>query len=400
MNSPQLSIKIYDENGDLLGYLIIDSTINNSSCGGVRMHSNVSEEEIRGLANAMTLKFGFLGLPKGGAKAGIIADSTLPMEQNIKRLSSFGRSLAPLIKNRIYIPGQDLGTTESAVRTIWQGAGLEYEASGHEISGIHTSYTVSACAAAAIKFQGLDIAACKIAIEGFGSVGSHTARNLSERGAKIVGISTIEGAVYNNNGFDIEALITGRENFGDSFVKFITNGQKISHEELLQLDLDVLIPCARAWTIHSDNVDKIKARIVCPGANIPVTASAEKILFDNSVLYIPDFVANSGGVLGSPMRYLGLSEAKMKKYIDEIFEVKVGTLLRQARENNMTLAEFARLSASKKFEITKKMHERKGKVKIRSIVSGLLRKMPFTKIMASFYAGKYIENMILSDFSN
>lgn len=394
--SPHVVLKIYDKDSKLLGYLVIDSTINNSSCGGIRMHADLIEEEVRSLANAMTLKFGFLGLPKGGAKAGIIADPKLPFNRKMEKLQSFGRSLAPLLKNRIYIPGADLGTTEDDIRVICQEAGVTYKVSDAKSLSIYTGYTVYASVLASVGYLGLDPASCKIAIEGFGKVGSQVANILFQKDAKIVAVSTIDGAIYNPNGFTVPRLIAAKEIHGDSFIKYINEGEKISQEQLLNLDVDVLIPCAEAFVIHAGNAQDIRAKIVCPCANIPVTDEAERILFDRKILYVPDFIANSGGVLGSAARYVGLSHGQIENIINETFKAKIKALLERSEKSNVSLYNIAKTQAYKKFHSIKEIYERKGRARFfKGVASNLLRNMPFTKFMTASFASRWIRNMIL-----
>ncbi len=204
-HNTELIVEVRRE-GRFFGVLAIHSCFQGSARGGIRIAQDVSVEEIRELAEDMTLKFGFLGLPQGGAKAGIRADPDAPEEQRFACLKAFGQALLPLLRTKVYLPGADMATTAPMIRRMLVELGvrvpareLRGERSGHFTAlGVLTGIRH---AAGAIQ---LGLRGATVAIEGFGKVGAPLARMLAAAGAKIVAVSTSHGALYRPDGLDVE----------------------------------------------------------------------------------------------------------------------------------------------------------------------------------------------------
>ncbi len=202
-------------------------------------------------------------------------------------------------------------------------------------SGWDTSLTVIASAKAAAIFQGLDLSKSTVAIEGFGKVGSPVAQGLYRLGSKVVAISTSRGALYSPDGLDITKFLKMSYRFGTKIVDNYKGAERIDKEKLFELNVDVLLPCARHHSINMRNALKIKARLIIPGANISITEEAEGLLFQRGVLCVPDFVSNSGGVLGGTMEFAGLSQSTIVNFINHSFSEQVSIIIEKARKEDV-----------------------------------------------------------------
>lgn len=313
--------------GDI-GYLVIDSVIEEAAIGGIRYAANVSVEEVSGLAQAMSYKCGFLNIPMGGAKAGIPARADLTPAMRREMLRTFGRSLGPLIRAGIYSPGQDIGFSVDDLNAVHAGAGLQPVDSPYN-GAFYTAMTVVESAAAALAQQGHTIAGKRFAIEGLGGVGSYIAQLLNERGGIVVGISTINGALYHQRGLNVSWLLQLRRHYGDTLIAHYTDAEHIPLHELLTVDVDVLIPCARPGTIHSGNVSAVRASTVVPASNNPVTHDAESTLHERGIVLFPDFVANAGSVLAGTLITQGFDDPEVQDIIRDEYAQRVRNLLQR-----------------------------------------------------------------------
>jgi len=326
-----------DEGANLQGYLAIDSTVNGRSYGGVRMAPDLSPDSITQVAGVMTLKHGFLGLPVGGAKAGIAADPEIPLERKSEILKNFGQAIRPWLQTKSYIPSADLGTTEDDIRFMLTANGLKVPPRSltHRLSGLYTGITVFAAAIRAAQHIGLDLNQASVAIEGFGNVGTSAAQAFWKNGIRVVAISTTQGAIYDEAGLDVGELIKLRDQVGSQVVKFFPRGDKVDNSRLSELNVDILSPCAQSDSITSNNASRVAARIICPGANAPTTPEAESILFQRGILSIPDFVANCGGVLGISMKRTGLKEDFVRGFLEQKIGQQVTKVIQAAEKENV-----------------------------------------------------------------
>ena len=345
------------DGNDTLGYIAIDSTVDGRARGGLRLMPDVDEAEVRGLARAMTLKYGFLGLPQGGAKAGVRGDPEAAPEERKARLAAFARLVAPVLRSGVFTPDTDMGTTRADIVHVLSVAGIDTAprrgSSGR--SGFYTALTVRAAARVAARAAGIELAGATVAIEGFGSVGASLAMLLREEGARVVAVSTTAGAVYAADGLDVERLTTMARSEGsgvvEAYARTAPNARLIGRAELLTLPVDVLCPCARHGSVHDGNVGSVRARAIAPGANNPITPTAERQLVAGGVVCVPDFVANSGGVLGGTMEFAAVSEPTIMEFVDTHFAARVGWLLAEsARTGETTRAVAERLALSRRLE--------------------------------------------------
>lgn len=336
-----------------LGFLVIDSLVAGRSCGGLRLMPDVDEAELRLLAHDMTLKYGFLGLPQGGAKAGVLGDPEAPREVRWARLEIFARALAPLLRSRLYVPGTDIGTANADLRHLLASAGVPVrrrELRGTR-SGYYTALTVFSAARQACRHRGLALPGLPVAVEGFGHVGAELARLFHDAGATVVAVSTSHGAIYAPAGLDVPPLQSLASSHGSRFVERYPAATRLDPAALLELPVTLLCPCARHHSLHEANSARVQAQLVVPGANSPLTPAAERLLASRGILCLPDFVCNSGGVLGGTMEFAGLTEAQIRRFVDAQFEPRVAAFLQEAERRGVTPREVAEPLALRRFAL-------------------------------------------------
>ena len=312
--------------------------------GGVRFHPNVNLDEVKALSIWMTIKCCVAGIPYGGGKGGITLDPRDYSEAELERISrAYSEAISPLIGEKIDIPAPDVNTNgkimswmvdayENVVKKSAPGVftGKPVEFGGSLARTEATGYGVNFAAVQALEKLGKDVKGATYAIQGFGNVGYHTGYYAHKAGAKVVAVSTVDVAIYNENGLDMEALFKEFQEKG-----FITNeagyGKEISNAELLALDVDVLAPCALENQLTSENAGKVRAKIVVEGANGPTTPEADAILRQNGVLVVPDILANCGGVVVSYFEWVQNLQGYYWEF-DEVQEKETVVLRRAFRD--------------------------------------------------------------------
>ncbi len=324
---PNKIIHIYDPHSGLKAILVIDNIAAGPAIGGVRMAADVTVDECRRLARAMTLKNAMAGLAHGGGKAVIQADPNLPAADKNTLIRTFAHAIRGI---EDYIPGPDMGTNEismALVRNITgRSVGLPREVGGIPLDEIGaTGYGLAIALEAAEACTDFNLDGARIVLEGFGSVGQHAARFLAERGARLVGVADSGGVRLCAEGFDLAALLAFKR-AGNSVVDF-AGGERGNSDELITTECEVWIPAARPDVIHEGNADLFNTKIVAQGANIPATPGAERRLAERGVLVIPDFVANAGGVICAAVEYHQGSEQQAMSTIADKIRANVTAML-------------------------------------------------------------------------
>lgn len=291
------------------GYRVIHSTILGPSKGGIRFDPGVNLDEVKALAAWMTWKCAVVDIPYGGAKGGVTCNPREMSAGEIERLMrAYTQSMSDVFGPDQDIPAPDMGTgpremawlmdqysrnkgmTVSAVVTgkpIVMGGSLgRTEATGRGVM------VTSLAAMEKLKINPYK-ATC--AVQGFGNVGSWASLLLAERGLKIVAISDLVGAYYNENGIDIDKAIAHRDANKGS-LETLANVQPISNEELLTLPVDLLVPAAKEDVITHANAKNIQAKLIVEGANGPTSSKADSIIYEKGISVVPDILANAGGV--------------------------------------------------------------------------------------------------------
>jgi len=307
----QVAVPLRRDNGDVemyKGYRVQYSTTRGPSKGGIRYHPDIDLDETIALAMLMTWKCALTNLPYGGAKGGIAVDpATLSASENERLTRRYTSEILPIIGPERDIPAPDVGT--DGQNMAWMMDTYSVNA-GFSVPGVVTgkpivlggslgriSATGDGVAIAtreALRSKGIDIEGATVAIQGFGKVGYWAAIALEAMGMKVVAVSDVNGGV---TGFpSVDALY---QHFLANKDLNFPGSESITNQELLQLDVDVLIPAALADAITGDTADGVRAKIVVEGANGPTTPQGDLILANNGVLVVPDILANSGGVIVS-----------------------------------------------------------------------------------------------------
>jgi glutamate dehydrogenase/leucine dehydrogenase len=263
-----------------------------------------------------------------------------------------------------------MGIQSEDLRIILEAAGQKASATYKDRSGFLAAFGVFNVLRAAANHLQLPIEKMRIALEGFGNVGQPLADQLNSAGARIVGVSTFSGGIYHPKGLDINRLKRLAEVHGDDSVKHYYDAEKIERSEMFHLPVDVLIPGARAWSIHKDNAASIPARLVLPAANIPVTLEAEEILHQKGCLIIPDFVSTGGTAIGSGLICQGYSFNEALTIMERIYGVHMERLFKIYKAGNLSLIEQGRRIAFKRYSKIQQENRRRER-KMGLIVSKL-----------------------------
>jgi glutamate dehydrogenase (NAD(P)+) len=311
------------------GYRVTHNIARGPSKGGIRYHPDVTLDEVKSLAMWMTWKCSLMGLPFGGAKGGVICDPKTMSRSELERMTRrFTSEIINEIGPEKDIPAPDVGTNAATMAWIFDTYSMN---KGHSVLGVVTGKPLTIggslgreeatargalfCLSSALESEERSLDGIRIAVQGFGNVGSYFAKFAAEEGAQVVAVSDSSGGIYNPNGVDIAAAFAHKRSGGS--LSEMKGGDAITNEELLVLDCDALAPCALEQVITPDNADQVKAKILVEGANGPVTPAADDILEGNGVLVLPDVLANAGGVVVSYFEWVqGLQEYFWKE--DEV----------------------------------------------------------------------------------
>jgi glutamate dehydrogenase (NAD(P)+) len=289
------------------GYRVHHNVDRGPAKGGIRYHQGVTIDEVKALAMWMTWKCAVVGIPYGGAKGGVIVDpkklSRVELENLTRRYTS---EISILIGPDRDIPAPDVNTNAQIM--AWMMDTISMHA-GHSVPAVVTGKplgiggsegrpeaTGRGCmltTMAALKHLGIRPEDTTVAVQGVGNVGYTTAKLLAEQGCKVIAVSDSNGACYNEGGIELDEVVREKELNGRLRQKVC---EFISNDELLELPVTVLVPAALENQIHRGNANRIKAKVICEGANGPTTPEADEILHDKGVFLIPDILANAGGV--------------------------------------------------------------------------------------------------------
>ena len=348
----EVSFPVKLDNGTVKTFVGYRSQHNNAVGpfkGGLRFHPDVTKDEVKALSTWMTFKCSVAGIPYGGGKGGMAINPKDYSKAELERISKgFAKAISPIIGEKVDIPAPDVNTNGQimswmvdayeevagkSTKGVFTGKPLEFGGSLARTEA--TGYGVHLTAKKALAKLNIDVKGATYAVQGFGNVGFYTAYYAHKDGAKIVAFSNSDVAIYNENGIDMEAIIKDFEENG----RIAANkgyGKDITNAELLELEVDVLAPCALENQITSENADRIKAKVVAEGANGPTTPEADEILFKKGIVVIPDILANSGGVVVSYFEWV----QNLQSYYWPFEEVqqKEDALLSGAFEDVWTLA--------------------------------------------------------------
>ncbi|MGH9669018.1 MAG: Glu/Leu/Phe/Val family dehydrogenase, partial [Terriglobales bacterium] len=276
--------------------------------GGIRYHPNVTYDEVQALASWMTWKCATVNIPFGGAKGGIICDPKHMSKDELERLTRrYAYEISPIIGPAVDIPAPDVYTDAQVMAWIMDTYSMTH---GHSAPGVVTGKplflggsqgrneaTARGCVfviRAACEVKKIDMAKTTSAIQGFGNAGSIAAELLAKQGVKVIAVSDSSGGILNRNGLDVPAVVAHKQKTGS--VSGFPGAERITSEEVLELECDILVPAALENQLTLANASRVKAKIVAEAANGPTTPGADAILYEKGVLVLPDILANAGGV--------------------------------------------------------------------------------------------------------
>ena len=338
--------------------------------GGIRFHPGVCEDEIKALSMLMTWKCSLVGLPFGGGKGGVIVNPMELSQEELEQLSrGYVRGIFPWIGPDVDIPAPDINTNSqimawmTAEYSKFKGENTPAAFTGKplEMWGLAgrseaTGYGGVVILEKLTEIFGLDPKNTTLAIQGFGNVGSNFARFAYQKGYKILAVSDADGGIYIEKGLDPEATLRCREAKGKIAGCYCVGsvcdssfGKEISNEELLEIEVDVLVPAAVEDVITKENSPKIRAKFVIEMANGPVTSEAEAILEKRGIISAPDILVNSGGVIASYFEWLQPKEKKLWEK-ERVFK-ELSKILENSFEKVFNFAKKEKINLRKAAEI-------------------------------------------------
>jgi glutamate dehydrogenase (NAD(P)+) len=332
---PVKIVHVQEPSLDLKAVLVVDNVAKGPAIGGVRMATDVSTAECVRLARAMTYKNAAAGLPHGGGKVVLYGDPKMPRDDKEQRI----RALAKLLRGeQEYIFAPDMGTDEECMAwvrdEISRVVALPREIGGIPLDEIGaTGWGLSHAVDVALHYCDFKLEGARLVVQGFGAVGKHVTRFLTERGAKLVAVADSCGAVHNPQGLNVAALLALKD-AGRSVCDY-SDGIRLERDAVIDVECDIWIPAARPDVVNEDNVHRLKTRLVVEGANIPFTHDAERILHEKGVLCVPDFIANAGGVICAAMEYHGSTQSAALQSIEEKLRRNTEQVLETARREQV-----------------------------------------------------------------
>jgi glutamate dehydrogenase (NAD(P)+) len=332
---PHKILHVYQPTIGLKGTLVLDNVAIGPAIGGLRMAPDVSTEECFRLARAMTLKNAAAGLRHGGGKSVLYGDPRMPMDEKERLIRAFACALRG---EEGYIFGPDMGTDEICMAwvrdEIERATGLPAMLGGIPLDELGaTGWGLRHAAEVAATFCDLTLDGARVVVQGFGAVGLHAAKFLKEIGAVVVGAADSRGSICNPDGLDLDSL-TALKRAGRSVAE-AEEGRSDTPEAVVEIPCDIWIPAARPDVIRADNVDRLDARLVLQGANIPCTEDAEARLHERGILCLPDFIANAGGVICAACEYAGMDREAAFAAISSRIRANTLEVLNAARDGDM-----------------------------------------------------------------
>lgn len=349
------------------GYRVQHSSARGPCKGGIRYHQNVTLEEVKALSMWMTWKCAVVNIPFGGAKGGVQVDVTKMQKEEIRRLTRrYTVNIMPIIGPHSDIPAPDVNTNAETMGWIMDTVSMYRGATTLDIvTGKSTDLGGSLgrreATGRGVMFHTLELLKrwhkkaddTTVAVQGFGNVGGVSADLLHKEGCRVIAVSDVSGAYYNPNGLPIRRMIehctTSKNHYLEGFeAPGIT---KINPDEILELDVDILVPAALEQQITIKNVDKVKVKAIVEGANGPTTPEAERILTKKGVVVIPDILANAGGVVVSYFEWVQSiqsffwDEDEVNRNLKNVMVKSFGAVWDLAQRENISMRDAAMMIA-------------------------------------------------------
>ena len=346
----------------LHGYRVQHNLSRGPAKGGIRFHPSTDLDEVRALAMWMTWKCALIGIPYGGAKGGVAVDPRLLSRNELERVTRrYASEIMPIIGPEKDIPAPDVGTDAQTMAWMMDTYSVN---SGYTVTGVVTGKPVSIggsegrggatsrgvmyAAFSALREAGIDHRGATVAVQGFGKVGGLAAQFLHDAGCLVVAVSDWKGGVHCASGLNPAALRRHLDDGADTVVGY-PGTDTITNAELLELDVDVLVPAALEGVIHDGNADKVRAFFVVEGANGPTTPDGDAILEGNNVLVVPDVLANAGGVAVSYFEWVQdlqayfWSEDEVNDRLRRLMESAYDQVSTMARDRGVSLRTAAQM---------------------------------------------------------
>ncbi|GAA4233786.1 glutamate dehydrogenase (NAD(P)+) [Streptosporangium album] len=340
------------------GFRVQHNTTRGPAKGGIRFHPSTDIHEVTALAMWMTWKCALVGIPYGGAKGGVSVDPASLTTRELERVTRrYVNEILPIIGPDKDIPAPDVGTDEQTMAWIMDTYSVS---AGYPVPGVVTGKPTAlggSLGRAGATSRGVLIATLKalpgspegrtVAVQGFGKVGAPAARYLADAGCRVVAVSDATGAVVNHSGLDVDDLRAWVQETGG--VYGYRHADALSHSDLLELDVDVLVPAALEGVITAENAPKVRARLIVEGANGPTTPEADRILGDAGTTVVPDILANAGGVIVSYLEWVqnlqacSWSAAKVDTRLRELMEDSFDAVTAMSAERGISLRQAAHL---------------------------------------------------------
>ncbi len=348
------------------GYRVQHNTTRGPAKGGIRFHPDINLEEVKALSMWMTWKCALMNIPYGGAKGGVVVEPRELSHRELERLSRrFASEISLLIGPDSDIPAPDVNTNAEVMAwmmdTISMEAGYSIPAvvtgkpidiGGSEGRPSATGRGVTISALEICQRLGRDPAASTVAVQGFGNVGSVSAELMAERGFRICAVSDVSGGIYNPAGFEVAELLEHRHRTG--LVADFPGSRPVTNTELLELQVDILVPAALENQVTARNAGRIQASVIIEGANGPTTPDADLILEKRGIVVVPDILANAGGVTVSYFEWVQdlqsffWEEGEINRQLERIIKRAFAQMCQQADLHNVSLRLGAYLVAVKR----------------------------------------------------
>ncbi len=351
MTAPE-TIPIRDTSG-LLGFVAVDSVVRGMASGGLRMRPDVTGAELALLARTMTLKYGFLGMPKGGAKGGIRFDPEGDPVEVKSVLCRFGRAIRPLIESGRYMPGPDMGVDNGRLRYLLEESGATIRAGAlwpFSLQGDFTAAGVVESFGRSARWLGIPAAGRTASIEGLGAVGLNVARRLAAQGVRITAVATRHGAIGVEEGIDPARWVSFIEEHGESAVGSFPGAERLDRGEFLSRRVSAFIPCARHHTVTPADASRLGTKLIVAGANNPLSSDAREAAERAGIAVLPDFVTNAGGVLGGAIAHGGVDPRVVPSLVEPIIGAAIDSLLRTADRSGGSVYDLGVEAALSRFE--------------------------------------------------
>ena len=345
------------------GYRVHHNTALGPTKGGIRYHPDTTLDEVRALAMWMTWKCAVVGLPYGGAKGGVICNPKILSLRELENLTRrYATEISVLMSPQGDIPAPDVGTGEREMAWIMDTYSMHH---GYSVPAVVTGKPLAIGGSLgraeatgrgvvitmieALKRKNIAVEGARVVVQGFGKVGAPAAYLAQERGAKVIAVSDVTGGVFNSRGLDLNELHSHVAARGT--VVGYPQAEPVTNAELLELECEVLMPCAMENQVTATNAARVKAQIVAEGANGPLTPEADEILLDKGVFIIPDVLCNAGGVTVSYFEWVQdlqsffWSEDEINERLRRIIVRSFNQVVRVAHENNVDMRTGAQIFA-------------------------------------------------------